>query len=99
MNAGRDGPAVSEVATDALTHGEGDVRLHLLADARRVRVEISDASDALPTERHDGLDAEGGRGLGLLESLSDTWGGNRVQPTGKTSGSNSPADVPAGPRR
>ena len=75
---------VSEVATNALVHGDGDVRLHVIADAGRVRVEISDASDALPAERHDGLHAEGGRGIGLLESLSDIWGVDRVRPSGKT---------------
>lgn len=75
---------VSELATNALVHGDGDVGLHVIADAVRVRVEVSDASDSLPTERHAGALAEGGRGIGLLESLSDLWGVDRLSPSGKT---------------
>lgn len=75
---------VSELATNALVHGDGDVRLHVIADAVRVRVEITDDSDSLPAERHAGALAEGGRGIGLLESLSDRWGVDRLRPQGKT---------------
>jgi anti-sigma regulatory factor (Ser/Thr protein kinase) len=74
---------VSELATNALIHGDGDVGLHVVADAVRVRVEVSDASDVLPADRHRGALAEGGRGIGLLESLSDVWGVDRLSPQGK----------------
>ena len=74
---------VSEVATNALLHGSGDVRLRVIANAARVRIEIGDDSDDLPLQRHDGLEAEGGRGIELLESLSDSWGVESVAPQGK----------------
>lgn len=75
---------VSEVATNALLHGDGEVRLQLTASPGRVRVEVSDASDRVPTERPAGLDAESGRGMTLLRELSDSWGVLAHPPHGKT---------------
>jgi anti-sigma regulatory factor (Ser/Thr protein kinase) len=65
---------VSEVATNALLHGRGEVRLSVVQRAGRLRVEVSDASNRLPVRREADLEAQGGRGVALLEQLSENWG-------------------------
>ena len=74
---------VSEVATNALVHGRGDVCVSVLPGTGRVRVEVADDSDVLPVARHAGTDAESGRGIALLEELSDRWGVDADQRHGK----------------
>ena len=74
---------VSEVATNALLHGRGEVRLSVAQRAGRLRVEVADGSDRLPQRREASLDAQGGRGLALLEELSDTWGVQALPLRGK----------------
>ena len=74
---------VSEVATNALLHGRGDVRLSVLRDDGRLRVEVADGSNRLPERREAGDDAQGGRGLALLEELSDRWGVQVLPEQGK----------------
>lgn len=74
---------VSEIATNALVHGSGEVRVSVWASPGVVRVEVDDDGAGLPVRRQADPDAEGGRGLALVEALSTGWG---VQPgeTGKT---------------
>ena len=70
---------VSEVATNALVHGSGDVQVRVLPRDGALRVEVADESTHLPRPRKAGLMEEGGRGLALVESLASAWG---VEPTG-----------------
>ena len=70
---------VSEVATNALVHGNGDVQVRVLAEQGVLRVEVSDESPRLPVPRAAGPLEEGGRGLALVETLASAWG---VQPEG-----------------
>lgn len=65
---------VSEVATNALVHGEGEVRVRVQAREGVVRVEVDDESPVLPVARSAGPTAEGGRGLALVTALSSSWG-------------------------
>ena len=65
---------VSEVATNALVHGAGDVEVKVVRQGDRLRVEVSDGSHELPRPRTVGLDAEGGRGLALVDALAADWG-------------------------
>jgi hypothetical protein len=44
---------------------------------------VADGSDRLPQRREASLDAQGGRGLALLEELSDTWGVQALPLRGK----------------
>jgi anti-sigma regulatory factor (Ser/Thr protein kinase) len=74
---------VSVVATNALLHGRGQVSLRVTARAPRLRVEVTDASDVVPVRRPATELGEGGRGLMLLDLLSDRWGVERVPPRGK----------------
>lgn len=69
---------VSEVATNALVHGSGEVRVQVRAHGSRLRVEVADDSPGLPRPREAGLLEEGGRGLALVDSLADDWGVQRV---------------------
>ena len=65
---------VSEVATNALIHGPGQVRVRVVDRGPRLRVEVSDDSVRLPTARVFDGDAEGGRGLALVDALAVAWG-------------------------
>lgn len=74
---------VSEVATNALVHGCGDVRVTAYVTGASLRVEVSDEDPGMPEPRHAGVLDEGGRGLALLEALSADWGTDST-PAGKT---------------
>lgn len=65
---------VSEVATNALIHGRGQVRVRVTRRAERLRVEVADDSDQVPVRRDAGTEALGGRGLALIDALSSDWG-------------------------
>ncbi len=68
---------VSEVATNALVHGSGDVQVRVTSVAATLRVEVSDGSPTMPTPRQAGPYEEGGRGLALVASLATDWGVHR----------------------
>ncbi|MFC6850890.1 ATP-binding protein [Aquipuribacter hungaricus] len=79
----------SEVVTNAMVHGTGVVRLAVGVDDLVVRVEVGDDSSRLPrttpapTGDDDGLDL-GGRGMGIVEALSSSWGSSVPAGGGKT---------------
>ncbi|WP_369198452.1 SpoIIE family protein phosphatase [Streptomyces djakartensis] len=69
--------AADELITNALMHTEGSatVTLRVLTGAeRRLRVEVEDSSSALPRRREAGESGVSGRGLLLVELLTDVWG-------------------------
>ncbi|MET8507590.1 SpoIIE family protein phosphatase [Streptomyces sp. NPDC004787] len=71
-----------ELMTNALMHTDGGavVTLRMLAGPEhRLRVEVEDRSSALPRRREAGDAGVSGRGLLLVERLSDRWG---VDPRG-----------------
>ncbi len=74
---------LSEVVTNVLVHTEGDALLSVEVagrpGGRRLRVEVADRSDDMPHLRHPGEWASSGRGLVLMDELSDAWG---VEPRG-----------------
>ncbi|OKJ94551.1 protein phosphatase [Streptomyces sp. CB03234] len=66
-----------ELITNALLHTDGGaiVTLRMLAGhERRLRVEVEDRSSALPRRREAGLSGVSGRGLLLVDRLTDVWG-------------------------
>ena len=65
---------VSEVVTNALVHGTGQVRVRVLPLGRGVRIEVHDGSAQPPALRRASPDDEGGRGIALVERLADRWG-------------------------
>ena len=73
---------VSEVATNALVHGAGEVEVRVTPAGARLRIDVADASPELPWPREAGPEAENGRGLGLVAALADDWGAY-LRPPGK----------------
>ncbi|MDQ0761103.1 ATP-binding protein [Streptomyces canus] len=67
---------VTELATNVFKHvGEG-VSATLILERRgeRLRLEVHDKSQAVPTSKSGGCDEECGRGLHLLAALAVDWG-------------------------
>lgn len=69
---------LSELMTNAVRHGRvpagREVAARCVLDGDVFRVEVADASEALPCPREAGPDDESGRGLALVELLADAWG-------------------------
>ncbi|GGI98657.1 SpoIIE family protein phosphatase [Streptomyces brasiliensis] len=66
-----------ELITNALMHTEGSAILTLrvlTGSDRRLRVEVEDSSSALPRRREAGENGVSGRGLLLVDRLTDVWG-------------------------
>jgi anti-sigma regulatory factor (Ser/Thr protein kinase) len=76
----------SELVTNAVRHEAGQgarsVMLAIASSRGRLRVDVHDTSCSLPAVAEVPADAETGRGLLLVETLSDEWGFYRT-PTGK----------------
>lgn len=76
--------AVSELVTNALTHGMAPettstgtrqpIQLVLVRHRHRLLVTVTDPSSRPPIARDPGPLAEGGRGLQVLQALSLSWG-------------------------
>jgi anti-sigma regulatory factor (Ser/Thr protein kinase) len=80
---------VSELVTNAITASrsagnDSPIRLWLLSDAAQVLILVWDASPQLPARADASVDAETGRGLLLVEMISDRWGTYATLPCGKT---------------
>jgi anti-sigma regulatory factor (Ser/Thr protein kinase) len=74
---------VSELVTNAVRHAEPPVRLEIQADDDRVTVAVADGSPGRPVPRDAPDDAEGGRGLPMIDLLAAETG-VRPSPPGKT---------------
>jgi anti-sigma regulatory factor (Ser/Thr protein kinase) len=76
----------SELVTNAVRHEAGQraqaVVLAIVCSRGRLRVDVHDTSCSLPAVAEVPADAETGRGLLLVETLSDEWGFYRT-PAGK----------------
>ncbi|MDX3569628.1 ATP-binding protein [Streptomyces sp. ID05-47C] len=84
---------VTELAANAVLHAlpdppqdVGDVRLRLSLRRSHLVCAVTDPSDDLPVYPHAGEDPllEHGRGLHMVEALSEHWGWTRRSPVGKT---------------
>lgn len=79
---------VSELVTNAMTAtrsagSDFPIRVWLLSDATQVLIMVWDASPHLPARTNASADAEAGRGLLLVEMISDQWGTYATPPCGK----------------
>ncbi len=72
----------SELVTNAITHQAGPITLAIRRARGRLRVDVHDASGELPVPADTAADAETGRGLLLVATLSAEWGCYRT-PAGK----------------
>ena len=69
----------TELFSNALRHAPS--QQYVLALDRtggRPRIEMWDSADRLPRKRNPGIDAESGRGLHVIEALSNSWGSHRA---------------------
>lgn len=64
---------VTELVSNGVLHGEGDVRLLVDASRQALRVEVVDEGHGFGSVRR-APDRDGGWGLGIVETLSDRWG-------------------------
>lgn len=65
---------VTELVTNALEHGLGDVGLRVYLTGTHLLIEVRDGSHQLPVLRTAAADDEDGRGLLLVRAISDAWG-------------------------
>ncbi|GLY74420.1 hypothetical protein Airi01_026870 [Actinoallomurus iriomotensis] len=72
---------VSELVTNAVRHGAGDIGLRLIR-TDSLLCEVRDDGHELPALRRADVTAENGRGLQLVTALAERWGTQRT-PTGK----------------
>lgn len=74
---------VTELVTNAVVHARSPVRVRVVVDDHQVRVAVHDDAPQPPVPRQASEQALGGRGLLLLDRLSDRWGYD-ARPPGKT---------------
>jgi anti-sigma regulatory factor (Ser/Thr protein kinase) len=65
---------VSELVTNAVVHARSSVWVHVVVEDHRIRVDVQDDAPQPPVRRRASEDTLGGRGLFLLDRLSDRWG-------------------------
>jgi len=59
-------------------HARSSFRVRVVAAGAGVRIEVADRSERMPVRNHQPYDAVSGRGIGIVEHLSTSWG---VTPT------------------
>ncbi len=69
---------MSELATNAITHGDSPFRASIDRAADVVRVSVEDVGPGLPESRREPHDALGGRGVAIVEELAHRWGCDRI---------------------
>jgi anti-sigma regulatory factor (Ser/Thr protein kinase) len=69
----------SELFTNAVLHGDGGVDVVLVLSDDHLRVEVVDDGQATlrPHAQQPAADVVSGRGLAIVDALSDTWGNGR----------------------
>ncbi|CAO5171827.1 conserved hypothetical protein [Frankia sp. AiPs1] len=65
---------VSELVTNAVKYGEPPLWLFIEMRPGLIHASVSDTSTVLPQRRTAAADAEGGRGLLVLDALAGSWG-------------------------
>ncbi len=75
---------VSELATNCIRHTEGGFELAVIQSAHELRVEATDRGVEEPQPRMPDPSDPSGRGLQIIDMLSDAWGYEPRSPAGKT---------------
>jgi anti-sigma regulatory factor (Ser/Thr protein kinase) len=71
---------VSELVTNAILHGLGNVTLDVVVENGGVRIEVGDADPALGRPRAAAANGESGRGLLIVARVAARWGVRRDGP-------------------
>jgi anti-sigma regulatory factor (Ser/Thr protein kinase) len=66
--------SMTELVTNSIKHGSGPVDVELATDEESLLLGVSDCSDELPSQFVAAPDAEGGRGIVVLDGLATRWG-------------------------
>lgn len=64
----------SEVITNAVLHGSGEIAVNVVRSGTMLHVAVTDAGDGRPEPRSPEDDAVTGRGMMLVAALSESWG-------------------------
>jgi anti-sigma regulatory factor (Ser/Thr protein kinase) len=75
---------VSELATNSIRHAMTGFRLTIDCEREVLRVEVTDTGGGVPRLRSPAPEEPTGRGLRIVEELSDSWGVRRSARGGKT---------------
>jgi anti-sigma regulatory factor (Ser/Thr protein kinase) len=75
---------VSELATNCIRHVRTSFRLTVHRTPDEIRVEVTDHGAGTPRMRSPGPDDPTGRGLRIVDALSEQWGVEPEVPSGKT---------------
>jgi anti-sigma regulatory factor (Ser/Thr protein kinase) len=65
---------VSELATNSIRHVNSEFELTIVATSREIRVTVTDHGGGTPRMRIAAPDDVSGRGLRIVDLLSDRWG-------------------------
>jgi len=65
---------VSELATNCVLHANSDFMMTIEQTGRHVRVDVADKGTGRVATRLAGPAEVSGRGLAIVDRLSDTWG-------------------------
>ena len=77
----------SELATNAVEHARSAFRISAVAERERgvliIRIEVMDADPRHPRKLPQHTDDVGGRGLRLIDAVSQRWGVQNISTGGK----------------
>ena len=75
---------VSELATNCIRHEQASFDVTVVRSGREIRVEVTDSGNGSPIMRSPGPEEPSGRGLQIVDMLSERWGVQPKTPSGKT---------------
>ncbi len=75
---------VSELATNSIRHARTGFHLVITRRRKSVRIEVTDLAGGTPAVQSVGPTDPSGRGLAIVEMLSDAWGVEYATATDKT---------------
>jgi anti-sigma regulatory factor (Ser/Thr protein kinase) len=75
---------VSELSTNAMVHGGGGYEVIVSRTDHRVLVSVSDSGGGTPVLQSPGSSEPHGRGLRIVDALSDEWGISPTSDDGKS---------------
>ena len=64
---------VSELVTNSVRAGAGLIDVELTVTDNRVELSVTDGADGWPATRHPASDDPHGRGLAIVEDITDEW--------------------------